>query len=454
MVRILFINAVNPYSEVENRYDPLWPCYLASYAESRTKIDDLLFKFYKGRHFEKELGHFKPDIVAISAVSQNFNYAKSYARQAKKYGAAVVIGGTHISEIPSCLNNDMDIGCLGEGEQTFFELIDEFCKEKKFLPENLSKISGIAFRYEGGLIRTENREFLNMQDIPRPKRSLIGYKSHDYMFTSRGCPFNCVFCASSRFWRKVRFSPPGKVISEIQELIENNVKMISFYDDLFIADKGRLKKIAQMIIDRGFNKEIKFTCSARANLLDAETVEILRSMNVVSVGLGLESGSDKTLRFLKGKISLKDNYLALDLLEKTKIQANASFVIGSPLETEEDILTTYNFIRKSSLSFFDVYLLTPLPGTPIWDYARERGLVDDNMDWGKLNINYENNPSPVVLSETITPARLQELYKKFRRLRFTKIMLSLPFSPWIRDLPKVMISLCREKLFKALNQSS
>ena len=114
MIRILFINAADSLSEIENRFRPLWPAFLAGYAEKKLGANMFDFRFLT-RSLSIELAKFKPHIVGISAVSQNFNYALRYASIAKKQGAIVILGGIHISLMPHNLNQDMDIGVISEG---------------------------------------------------------------------------------------------------------------------------------------------------------------------------------------------------------------------------------------------------------------------------------------------------------------------------------------------------
>jgi anaerobic magnesium-protoporphyrin IX monomethyl ester cyclase len=451
MMRVLFVNAVDPISEVENRYRPLWPAYLVAYTEKHLGVDKLEFRFMT-RDFEDELRSFKPNIVAISAVSQNYNLAMKYAGIAKEYGLAVVMGGIHISYMPHCLTKDMDIGCMGEGEDTFLELMRHYLDFGDFSRVDLGRINGIVYHDGGKLVRTPDRPMLHSLDqLPHPKRSIIGYQSHDYMFTSRGCPYRCVFCASSRYWRKVRWASSEYVIDEIHELIEKGVKTISFYDDLFTVNKKRLRQIADMIVASGFHRRVNFTCSCRANDITLDVVKVLKSMNVVSVGMGLESGCDRSLGYLKENVSVKDNWQAINFLKDAGIQANASFIIGAPDETEEEIMQTYDFIKKSRLDFVDIYTLTPFPGTPVWDYAAKKNLVSDDMDWSRLNVNLDvNKDFAIFVSERLSRQQLLLIYKKFRKLRFYRMLKALPTSAWLRDLPKVASMVLFEKLLRIL----
>ena len=122
------------------------------------------------------------------------------------------------------------------------------------------------------------------------------------MFSSRGCPYRCRFCASSAYWDKLRFFSADYVVNEIGVLVEDyKVKFITFYDDMFISNVKRLKEIADGLDREGLLGKVKFSCSCSAPNITDEVARILKEMNVVSVGMGLESGSDKTLTYLKGK---------------------------------------------------------------------------------------------------------------------------------------------------------
>ncbi|MEA3347108.1 MAG: radical SAM protein, partial [Candidatus Auribacterota bacterium] len=267
--------------------------------------------------------------------------------------------------------------------------------------------------------------------------------------SSRGCPYRCIFCASSRYWNNIRYFSPEYVVDEIEELVEKwKVRLISFYDDLFVANQKRLNRIAELVVSRGLVGKVKFSCSCRANTVTEEVVSSLKKMGVCSVGMGLESGNPRVLSILKGKSAkVEDNFRAVELLHSAGIKVNASFIIGSPDETLEEMMDTYRFIKKSLLSFVDIYLLTPFPGTPVWDQAEARGLVFANMDWSKLNVNFEKNKeNAIIMSEVFSRDDIIKMYNKFRRLRLKKNITALPGHPMIIDLPKIVFSALRGKL--------
>lgn len=454
MIKLLFINAIDPRSEIETRYTPLGIPYLSASLKKAFQKGTFEIKLVN-KDIEKNIKSFRPDIVGITSVSQNFNFAIKYAKLARRFGLPIIVGGVHVSIIPESLTKDMDVGCIGEGELTVVELMKVFLEYNAFPADELEKLYGIVFWKNGELIKTKPSPLIKDMDqlIPYPDRSLEGPVKHSYVFSSRGCPFRCVFCSSSRYWNQVRFFSPEYVFSEIKRLTkEANMRMISFYDDLFVADKKRLNEIATLIEKSGLSKIIKFTCSCRSNLVTEDTVADLKRMGVVSVGMGLESGNPRILNYLKGKtVTIEDNRRAIELLSSVGIKANASFIIGSPTETEEEMMDTYDFIRKSRLSFVDIYVLTPYPGTPVWDFAKSRGLVSNDMDWDRLNINFEiSSANAIILSETMSRKKLYQIYKKFRRQRLVHNIRSLMTHPMLLDLPKVASGTAKEKIVRLL----
>jgi len=439
MIKVLFAHAANPMSETENRYSPLWPAYLAAYAEKIFGLKYVEFKYMTG-DCKSEISSYKPNIFAIGSVTQNWNYARECIRIAKSLGVSVILGGMHISALPNSLFENADVGVIGEGEETFVDLIRHHSEYGQFKPSELEKINGIVFRADDNMVCTQGRMHIkDIDTIPHPKRSLIGYGKRNYMITARGCQYKCVFCICSRFWGKIRYSSPEYVIEEVKELVDNGAKVIRFNDDNLSGNVDRLARISELVTRNGFHRKVKFSCWGRANNITPETVKFLKSMNVVSVVMGLESGSDKTLNYLKGSITVEQNRQAVQLLVDAGIQANADFIIGAPHETESEMMETYRFIKKNKIGFVTINVFSPLPGTPVWEYALSRNLVSENMDWGNLTFKFNADPkSCVLLSETMKYSELARVYRKFKRLENYRNILAIPRSPWLSELPGVI----------------
>ncbi|MFH1114627.1 MAG: radical SAM protein [Pseudomonadota bacterium] len=456
MRRILFVNATDPLSETENRYRPLWPAYLAAYAENVIGRGQLDFRFAT-EEISKELHGYRPDLVAIGSVTQNFGYALDYARICRNHGLPVVVGGPHVSLLPETISENMDVGCIGEGEQTFTSLLELFLNEGGLKRQELAGIDGLVFRDNGEIVKTRPRDLIRkLDEIPHPKRDVVGYDRDSYIVSSRGCPYKCAYCASAQFWKTYRFASAEYIVDEIVELIGHGSSIIRFNDDLFAVNRLRLGKMIKLLSHRGFLGKVRFSVSCRANLVTEELVSLLKQLNVVSVTMGLESGSDRVLKTLKNGASVEHNRKALRLFKDAGIQANAFFIIGAPDETESEIHETYNFVGNNPVGFFDVFLLQPLPGTALWDYALEHGLVSNTtMDWSRLRIDARSNMTDaVVLSKELSRERLQSLYRKFMRLRLYNILKTLPRTPWLRFLPRIAWLAVSNELVRILKKAS
>lgn len=415
--RFLLINAIDITKSLQTSLPPLSLGYLVSSLRSKFGQDLIDFKIVD-RDIKNEINIYKPDIVGITSVSQNYNYAMQYAKIAKKHKVPVLIGGTHITVLPTTLAKDMDVAVIGEGEEAIKELFSIYLDKGRFDKKDLVKVKGLAFWDGKKLVQTEKRAPITKMDtIPNPARDLMRIEKCTHVFSSRGCPYRCVFCASSRFWNSTRFFSAKYVVAEVKYLYDHfGVREIDFWDDLFIVSKSRVKEIVSLLRKEKLLGKISFSCAVRSNLINGSMARLLKIMNVKWVSMGLESGNLRILNYLKGDtINIKDHVRAIRIFKKYGIEPSASFIIGSPTETREEIMQTFKFIKDSKLRGFGVYVLTPLPGTPIWEYAKEREMVNEKMDWSTLNVEFlENHKEAIILSETLTRDELYRLIMMFK----------------------------------------
>jgi len=323
--------------------------------------------------------------------------------------------------------------------------------------EELAKINGISYwdNETGDLVLTPAREnHANLDDLPIPKRELLVIDRVTYMFTSRGCPYKCSFCSSSRYWDKVRYFSAEYVANEIDVLYHKyNVRFIRFFDDLFVAKRSRIQELINALKAKNLLGKIKYSCNVTANLLNDKsdkTIKLMSELGIVSVSFGFESGDDDMLLFLKGSfVTANKNDHAINVCKKFGMAVNGSFIIGSPKETGEQIIKTYNFIKNSKIDNFDIYFLTPLPGTPVWEIAKEKGLVSDyDFDWSKLSVNaYRSPENAIFLSETLSQAELISFYRKFKRLRLLRSITHVWSHPLIMQLPRYLYFRAKEYVF-------
>lgn len=376
------------------------------------------------------------DLLGITSITQDFDIILELVKEVKKkLRIPIIIGGHHISALPKSLPLEADVGVIGEGEQTFLELVDLFVEQKKFTTNNLKGILGICHHNgkRSKVFITQKRPHIkNLDIIPPPAYNL--FSKHHWMpkignykikgkilgsiSTSRGCPYNCIFCSSSRQWEnKIRFFSAEHVVEEIKELHEKyGCDLVNINDDLAIISVNRLEKIACLLEKTGLIKKIEvYSIQARANLLNQRICNVLKRLKVKKIALGIESGSDKTLKYLKGKnASAKKNWESINLALKNGFEVWPQLIVGAPNETKEEVLKTLEFTKIPQIKNYQICLLVPLPGTPLWDYAKKKGLVNDKMDWSKLSleVNEKNFCNKVYLEKNISREELWKIIKE------------------------------------------
>ncbi|MFA5887105.1 MAG: radical SAM protein [Candidatus Nanoarchaeia archaeon] len=389
----------------------------------------------------------KPDVVGISAMTVEYGQAIEFAKELKKrLNIPIILGGVHISTLPLSLHASFDIGVIGEGEETLLEILKLYAQKKTFLPDDLRAIKGLIFHNNGEKCMTEPRAFLDLDKIPIGDRSLLNQKYFkprimhtgkfsvfDSIFTTRGCPYNCRFCSSSSFWKKVRYHSPQHVVNEIKYLYDiHKIKFIAIIDDLFIADRNRIKEIISLLKHEDLLGKITFSCYARVNLVDDDLCRLLKEMNVVLVGFGFESGSDRMLKWLKkdNSLSAEKNRKAAKMCKDYGLMVEGYLLFGSPGETIDDMNQTVDLIDyfiKIKLDNLGLFVLTPFPATEIWEIAKQRGKVNDcKMDWALLSLTRDE---PLLLDDSISKEQFMQVFlkarKKLRYFIWKKIMRDL-----------------------------
>ncbi len=421
MTKVALLLAFDRASYFQRHHPPLALGYLAAYLKAG--VPDVDVRFFLS---PQEALQFEPDLVGISSVTQNIPIAVEMARQMTVCGAPVVLGGIHVSLLPETLPQPFTFGVLGEGEQTLADLV----RWRRGEIADPASIDGLVIRDGGRLVQTAPRSPLaRLDDLPFPDVALLGrhweadYHSRMLMYSSRGCPYRCLFCAGARFWRTYRCFSPEYVVREIESrCAEFGTRWFDFWDDLFIGDEGRLRRFAELFLERGLREKVVLGFSVRSNLVSKERARLFARLGVENVNFGAESGSDRVLRAMnKTGVTVAVNQRAIDLLHDYGIFVNCSFVFGFPDETAAEMEQTLNFIERNRDKLADIgyFPLLPFPGTPYWDLARERGIVSLDMDWRAFEMNYSEidwDRFPM-LAEKVSRTELKSFLDRANQLR-------------------------------------
>lgn len=391
---------------------------LASYL--RNKLPEIEISIIEGLNPFEEILEKRSDIIGFTSDTLTFNKTVETAENLKKkLKVPIILGGVHITALPESLPVVFDIGVIGEGEITTYEILKLFLKFHRFAVKELKTVKGIIFRNRGKLIQTAPQPLISDIDIlPFPARdltpmkevylknqlNLFGVKRLAAVMTTRGCPYRCIFCGSPVHWKRARFHSAEYVIAEIKHLISlYNVDGVMFWDDLFILPRDRLRRMADLIKSEGLNCNLVFFGYARANLIDDKTCRILQKMNVKRLIFGFESGSERILGQLKRKsVTISDNKRTVRLCRKYNLTTSSGYIVGTPGETVSDLRETRRFMAKYPLDNTQIYLLTPYPGTEIWKIAENLKLVSQDMNFSRLFVQ-------------LAPLSFLDFFKKHKR---------------------------------------
>ena len=425
-MRVALFQAHHPDRPYQQSLPALGLGYLMAYAKRWSRSLDIRFC-----PTEQDLLSSRADVVAISTTSENFGEAQRVAATVREaFAPTVAVGGSHITALPLTLPQCFDLGVLGEGEPTFLELI-QLCQARgKPAAADLAGIAGICYRDEGGrVVVTADREaILDLDSLPYPDRDGLGdhwkvpYSRTVHLIASRGCPYKCVFCASSRLWKGYRVFSAEYVIGEIEHVRQRyGSREIHFFDDLFIGHRARFQDFCRLLEERGLHRDVVFRTHARADLINEEMADALARYNFRYVDFGIESNSSETLKYLgKHGTTPEMNQRAVDLLAARGLSVGVSIIIGSPAETRDQIEETYAFLdrNQSKIDRLGVGLLVPLPGTPVWENAARRGLVSEDMEWDRLGIDFESGDIGrcIILSEQLDRDEMAEVFHRFNML--------------------------------------
>ncbi|MDD5194124.1 MAG: radical SAM protein [Candidatus Omnitrophica bacterium] len=364
----------------------------------------------------KIVDEFKPTIIGITIPTAKYAIAIKIANQLKNEFPSIFIiaGGPHPSILPreTIKERSIDIVVKGEGEVTFLELVNAIENNDKF--EN---ITGIAYKYNSVVYENEDREYIqDLDSLPPPAWDLT-YRASSHqpdsfgtIFSSRGCPYRCIFCASHKIWsRKTRYMSPERVVKELKYTAGKfKTKYFRFVDDTFILDKNRVIEICAKIKDSQMN--INWMCDIRANLVTFELLKIMKDAGCVRVNIGVESGNPEILKYIKKDITIEQARKAFNIVKRLKMESLAYFMLGFPNETIKQMKDTVKLMRRLRSDSSCFCIATPYPGTELYDFALQNGILPVTQDWSSF---FHHSPE-MLLTKSVEHRAFNALINKIQ----------------------------------------
>ena len=427
----LKIGLIRPKYDSHLITPPLGLGYISSYLKAKgyeTKVIDGLNHGYNLSEIANLCVGF--DVVGINCLSAYFSQVVFLSRLLKKKGVKVVVGGAHASALPELTldQTGADFVVVGEGEAAMAEIAESI--ENGSFGNN--KICGTISRRDSNLVKRETIKDLDILPMPdwdqidpriykkAPHGGLVKSFPVAPIISTRGCPFECTFCASPFLWdKRIRFRSPESVVNEIEYLTKRfNVREIHFEDDNLTLKRDHIEKICRLIIEKKIKINWATPNGIRVDSIDEDLLKLMKRSGCYFLAFGIESGNQNILERVKKKTDLAIIERVVKMVKKAGIVTQGFFIFGLPGETEKTILETIKFSVKLPLDKAQFLVLDVLPGSELWKSLGSKRLVE----W-----DYKSYQEATWIPEGLTQGKLNYMvgcaFRKFffrpRQIMFT-----------------------------------
>ncbi|MCK6553057.1 B12-binding domain-containing radical SAM protein [Candidatus Binatia bacterium] len=365
----------------------------------------------------------RPDYLGLSATTVSVTNAARIAAQVKARAPEVttILGGAHVSAVPErtlAAFPDIDFGIAGEGEVSLFALLERLEHGRPF-----DDVPGLAFRRDGRPAANPRAPYIeNLDELPFPAWDLLPEFPHRFqpslfsypctpvatLMTSRGCPFSCSFCDRSTSGRRGRMHGVDYVVAMCRYLVDAGVRHVLFVDDLFTVRRQRVIDLCTALLDAGLR--FSWSCNSHPNLLDPDTLRLMKRAGCWQIAYGIESGSQRVLDVVKREVRIPKMRATLAMTRAAGIRAKGFVIVGHPTEGLDSLAETAAFLRSVELDICQITKFTPYPGTPAYATIDRHGRFEE--DWERMNaMNFVFVPAG--LTEDALETYFDHFYRSF-----------------------------------------
>jgi anaerobic magnesium-protoporphyrin IX monomethyl ester cyclase len=406
-----------PYPPGAHQHPPFIPLglgYLAAVLEKNqypVNVIDCQALKLSNEEFKNEISKRQPNLVGITSTTLTYKSALHIAKIAKEAhpNCLTILGGPHVTfwdekALQECPH--LDIVVRKEGEYTLLELAQRIEAGKSF-----HDVLGTTCRIEKEIVKNPDRPYIeNLDELPLPAHHLFPFRYLEKygkvifpLSTSRGCTFWCNFCSAVRmFGRRYRMRSYQSVVEELEFLHKKyGAVQFTFYDDAFTVDQKRAFQICEEIQKRKL--KIMWDCETRVDMVTKELLDEMKKAGCLAVWFGVEAGSKQVLDAMAKGLTLEKTKKAFRMAKDSGLMTVASVILGFPEETPETARETIKFVEEIKPDDVGYYIATPYPGTPMYDYVKEKG-------WLKIeDFNKYDTATPTFETPTMKMNELRKI---------------------------------------------
>jgi radical SAM superfamily enzyme YgiQ (UPF0313 family) len=434
---------ISPISKVwsSRKHIPLGLGYLAAVLEEAGHQVQIYDAVIEDEPLGDVLDRIKFEVVGISSTTPLINEAWEAAREAQAHGAITILGGPHPTLLPneSMQRPEVDLVVRGEGEETIIEIVSNLetrnakCEIQGFEKTVWSRIAGLSFRDEKGeIIHNPPRPLRDdLDSIPFPAHHLLKIERYTNLqpltdglnpqaraytiVTSRGCPYNCIYCSKAITGRIWRPRSPENVVAEWRWLVRDlGATEIGVTDDTMTLDMERAKTICRMLIAEGLNTVPWITIHGiNARNTDEELLRLMKQAGCKRVGFGVESGNQRVLDSIKKQQTVDEIRRAFANAKKAGLETMGFFIFGLPTDTEETMEDTIRLALELDPELANFMIAAPYPGTEMYDIILQEGHLFSH-DWADFAIHDEKARFEIGdLTAELVERKWREAYRRF-----------------------------------------
>lgn len=357
------------------------------------------------------------DVIGFGALTPNIRRAIAWAKYAKEKGKTTVMGGPHASVDQGIFldSGHFDYVLKGECEETLPQFLRALEGNDDKALKELPGLSGIR----EGVIWVDNPApplIKKLDELPEPARHLLPMQSYFklnperliYIFTTRGCPFKCIFCQKELTGRGFRVRSTELIVDELERIVKvYDPGVVLFVDEILTLRKKRIHEMCDEILRRGLKFE--WIANTRADCVDYPLLKHMHRAGCRRIYYGWESGSQRMLDVLKKDLTPEDIVQAAKMTRRAGIWAKVYLIVGSPGETPADIEETEKVLRLAGPDLVRVSVFNPLIGTESWDNYQASIDIED------LRENYVSSNRSAYMHENFSQIELEEMRKNMVR---------------------------------------